>query len=115
MSEQPPEREDSEAGSYDDLQAEVDRSFNGKWDDFLKAVANPAEVLFFVLWNKCSGKASEIEAWAKDVDLPPDWLPRFYGMLTPKGEFRPGVVTSAPKHPPQPPAAAEGDTTDDAE
>ena len=98
MSDQP-QRDDSEAGSYDSLQAEVDKHFGGKWDPFLKAVRNPAEILYFVLWSQCEGKAANIEAWAKEKELPPDWLPRFYGMLTPKGEVRADAVTRAPEAP----------------
>jgi len=104
VSEQP-EREDSDAGTYADLKAEVDKHFGGKWDGFLKAVRNPAEILYFVLWNHCDGKAPKIEAWAKEVELPPDWLPRFYGLLTEKGEFRPDAVTMAPETPDAPPDA----------
>ncbi|MCH9680545.1 MAG: hypothetical protein K0V04_03855 [Deltaproteobacteria bacterium] len=102
MSEQTPEREDSEAGSYLDLQREVDRTFGGSWEAFLKAVLNPAEILYFVLWSHCEGKAHKIETWAKDKGLPPDWLPRFYGMLTHKGDFRPDAETSAPRQQPAP-------------
>ncbi|MCA9709988.1 MAG: hypothetical protein KDK70_29385 [Myxococcales bacterium] len=105
MSDQDPEREDSEAGTYDDLQREVDKHFDGKWENFLKAVRNPAEILYFVLWNQCDGQAPKIEAWAKDQGLPADWLPRFYGMLTARGEFRPDAVTVAPEAP----EASEGD------
>lgn len=104
MSEEPQEREDSEAGSYAELHAEVDRSFGGSWEAFLKAVSNPAEILYFVLWRQCGGKAHKLEAWAKDKKIPDDWLPRFYGMLTPKGEFQRGVETRAPKPPPEAPA-----------
>lgn len=121
MSEQPeqeaPDREDAEAGSYLELQGEVDRSFGGSWEAFLKAVSNPAEILYFVLWRHCKGKAHKLEAWAKDKKIPDDWLPRFYGMLTPKGEFRDGVSTRAPKEPAgAPPEAAEAatQTSDDA-
>ncbi len=110
MSDQP-QRDDSEAGSYDSLQAEVDQHFGGKWDPFLKAVRNPAEILYFVLWNHCDGKAAKIEAWAKEKELPPDWLPRFYGMLTPKGEFRSDAVTRAPDTP----APPEAEATEEAE
>lgn len=105
MSEQSPEREDSEAGTYAELQREVDQHFDGKWDGFLKAVRNPAEVLYFILWNHCDGKAPKIEAWAKKHELPDDWLPRFYGMLTQAGEFRPDAVTIAEEDPERP----EGD------
>ena len=110
VSEQPaseqPERDDSEAGSYDDLQGEVDAHFGGEWDGFLKAVRNPAEILYFVLWNHCDGKSAKIEAWAKEKELPPDWLPRFYGLLTNKGEFRPDAVRMAPEAPEPPPQTA---------
>jgi hypothetical protein len=91
-----PRPDDSEVGSYLDVQAEVDKHFAGDWEKFLKAVRNPAEILYFVLWRQCDGKAHKLEAWAKDKGLPADWLPRFYGMLKPDGQFREGVVTSAP-------------------
>jgi hypothetical protein len=97
------EREDTEAGSYVDLQREVDQHFDGSWERFLKAVRNPAEILYFVLWRQCGGQAHKIEAWAKDKQIPPDWLPRFYGMLTHDGKFRPDAATRAPDLPPTPP------------
>ena len=97
MSEETPQRPaDSEAGSYVELQREVDKHFAGSWEGFLKAVRNPAEVLYFVLWRQCDGKAHKMETWAKEKGIPADWLPRFYGMLTPDGQFREGVSTSAP-------------------
>lgn len=109
MSEQTPDRQDSEAGSYVELQGEVDKHFDGSWEAFLKAVGNPAEILYFVLWRHCDGKAHKIEAWAKDKDLPPDWLPRFYGMLTHDGRFRPDAVTRPTREPaPEADAAPEG-------
>lgn len=94
--ETPQRPDDSEADSYVDVQREVDTHFGGSWEGFLKAVRNPAEILYFVLWRQCDGKAHKLEAWAKDKGLPADWLPRFYGMLTPEGQFRAGVVTNAP-------------------
>lgn len=115
MSEQPseqPERDDTEAGSYVDLQKEVDRNFKGNWGDFLKAVQNPAEILYFVLWRQCDGKADKIEAWSKEKDLPPDWMPRFFGMLTHEGKFRPDAVTR-PKSAP-PPSAEQTPPSDGA-
>jgi len=99
VSETPQRPEDSDADSYVGLQAEVDEHFAGNWADFLKAVRNPAEILYFVLWRLCDGKAHKLEAWAKEKQLPADWLPRFYGMLTPDGQFRSGVVTRAPEAP----------------
>lgn len=105
-----PRPDDSEAGSYVELQGEVEKHFDGNWENFLKAVRNPSEILYFVLWRLCEGKATKLEAWAKDKKLPADWLPRFYGMLTPEGQFRPGVVTSAPEPPAPPPTpATEGE------
>lgn len=104
MSEQS-ERQDTEAGSYVDLQREVDQHFDGSWEAFLKAVRNPAEILYFVLWRHCGGQAHKAEAWAKDKKLPPDWLPRFYGMLTHEGNFRPDAATRAPVPPVAPPEA----------
>jgi hypothetical protein len=110
VSEQTPEqtadREDTEAGSYVDLQSEVDKTFAGSWEQFLKAVRNPAEILYFVLWRHCEGKADKVEAWANEKKLPPDWLPRFYGMLTHKGDFRPDAATCAPDAEPEPVADA---------
>ena len=79
---------------------------SGCWEKFLKAVSNPAEILYFVLWRQCGGKAHKLEAWAKDKGIPADWLPRFYGLLTPKGEFRDDVSTRAPKRPAEPAQAA---------
>jgi hypothetical protein len=108
VSDETPQRpDDSEAGSYVELQREVDTHFAGSWENFLKAVRNPAEILYFVLWRQCDGKSHKMESWAKDKGLPGDWLPRFYGMLTPQGQFREGVVTSAPDPSQLPPEAAE--------
>lgn len=96
-SEATPQRpDDSEAGSYVDVQREVDKHFAGSWENFLKAVRNPAEILYFVLWRQCDGKADKLRSWAAEKKLPADWVPRFFGMLDPKGQFRDGVVTSAP-------------------
>jgi hypothetical protein len=95
----PPRPDDSEAGSYLELQQEVEKHFGGSWEAFLKAVRNPAEILYFVLWRLCEGKATKLEAWAKEKKLPADWLPRFYGMLAPDGQFRDGVITRAPAEP----------------
>ena len=91
-----PRPDDSEVGSYLDVQAEVDKHFAGDWEKFLKAVRNPAEILHFVLWRQCDGKADNLRSWAAEKKLPADWVPRFFGMLDPKGYFREGVVTSAP-------------------
>lgn len=107
MSEQA-ERDDTEAGSYVDLQKQVDAHFSGSWEGFLKALENPAEVLYFVLWRHCEGKADKMEAWAKDKELPPDWIPRFFGMLTHTGEFRPDAVPH-PERVEGPPPQAPGD------
>lgn len=97
MSEETPQRpDDSEAGSYVEVQREVDKHFGGSWEAFLKAVRNPAEILYFVLWRQCDGKADKLRSWATEKQLPADWVPRFFGMLDPKGHFREGVVTSAP-------------------
>jgi hypothetical protein len=106
---EPTEREDTEAGTYVDLEREVDEHFDGSWERFLKAVRNPSEILYFVLWRHCDGQAPKIEAWAKDKKLPADWIPRFFGMLTHDGNFRPDAVTRAPAPPPAeaaPPAQA---------
>lgn len=99
--------DDSEAGSYAELQREVDQHFAGSWENFLKAVRNPAEILYFVLWRACDGKADKLRSWATEQKLPADWVPRFFGMLDPKGQFREGVITRAPEEPePPPPEAA---------
>lgn len=119
VSDETPQRpDDSEAGSYVELQREVDKHFGGSWEAFLKAVRNPAEILYFVLWRQCGGKSHKIEAWAKEKGIPADWLPRFYGMLKPDGQFRDGVVTSAPdasQLAPEPDAAAPKEIAGDPE
>lgn len=79
--------EDTDVGSYAEVQAEVDKHFGGDWAQFLKAVQNPAEVLHFVLVHECGKEPERFEAWAKDKGLPPDWVPRFYGTLTPEGDL----------------------------
>jgi hypothetical protein len=81
--------DDVDVGSYADVQAEVDKHFEGSWEKFLKAVQNPAEVLHFVLVHECDKQPEKFEAWAKDKKLPPAWVPRFYGTLTADGELKP--------------------------
>jgi hypothetical protein len=80
--------EDTDADTYDAVQAEVDKHFEGSWERFLKAVENPAEILHFVLHNHCAVDAGKFIAWAKEKQLPPDWVPRFFSVLTPKGELK---------------------------
>lgn len=82
-----PRPPDTEAGAYHEVQAQVEAHFEGSWEGFLKAVQNPAEILHFVMWGHCGGDKEKFEGWATDKDLPPDWVPRFYGMLTPDGQL----------------------------
>ncbi len=84
----PPAHEDAQATNYEDIEAEVNKHFEGKWDGFFKAVSNPAEIMHFILHNKCDGKAETFEAWAKEKDLPTDWLGRFFSTLTQDGELK---------------------------
>lgn len=89
MSEETPvERDDAQASELGEIQAEVDRHFEGSWERFLKAVRNPSEIMHFVLHNHCGVDQKKFEAWAEQVKLPPDWVPRFYGMLTVEGELK---------------------------
>lgn len=88
MSEDTPERPPTaSAGAYHEIQSEVDAHFGGDWERFLKALSNPAEILHFVLWQHCQGGKEKFEAWATSKKLPPDWVPRFYGLLTPEGHL----------------------------
>lgn len=79
--------ESVDAANYEDIQAEVDARFNGDWQQFLKALHNPGEVLHFVLKYRFDKDKAEFEAWAEDKGFPADWVPRFYSMLTPDGEL----------------------------
>lgn len=80
--------DDVDVGTYADVEAEVDKHFGGSWEDFLKAVQNPAEILHFVLVHECGKETAKFEAWAADKKLPPGWVPRFYGTLTADGELK---------------------------
>lgn len=82
--------EDVDVGTYADVQAEVDKHFGGSWEQFLRAVQNPAEILHFVLLHACEKDPQKFEAWAEDKGLPPDWVPRFFGTLTPEGDLQSG-------------------------
>jgi hypothetical protein len=89
--EAPPEgpvHEDTEVESYEAMQAEVDKHFEGSWERFLKAVQNASEVLHFVLVHHCGTEPSKFEAWAKEKELPPGWVQRFYMTLTPDGRLK---------------------------
>jgi hypothetical protein len=85
---QAPTHEDTEVESYEAMQAEVDKHFEGSWERFLKAVENASEVLHFVLTHHCATDAAKFEAWAKEKQLPPGWVPRFYMTLTPDGQLK---------------------------
>jgi hypothetical protein len=87
MSEERNIPDDVDVGTYADVQAEVDKHFEGSWEGFLKAVQNPAEVLHFVLVHECNKEPQKFEAWAKEKKLPPAWVARFYGTLTADGEL----------------------------
>lgn len=84
----PPARDDAQATNYDDIEAEVNKHFEGKWENFFKAVSNPAEIMHFILHSKCGGTAESFEAWAKEKDLPTDWLGRFFSTLTEDGALK---------------------------
>jgi hypothetical protein len=86
LHERPPS---TSAAAYHEVQAQVDQHFGGKWEEFLKAVQNPAEILHFVMWQHCGGDKAKFESWATDKALPPDWVPRFYGLLTSDGQLPP--------------------------
>jgi hypothetical protein len=79
--------EGTDVATYDDIQAEVDKHFEGDWEKFLKAVSNPAEILHFILKQEFEKDKDKFEAWAVEKKLPPDWVPRFYGTLTADGEI----------------------------
>ncbi|MBK8241243.1 MAG: hypothetical protein KBB21_10005 [Nannocystaceae bacterium] len=84
----PEDRQDTEVDTYEGMQAEVDRHFGGSWEQFLKALQNPAEVMHFVLTKHCGTDAAKFEAWAKEKELPAGWVPRFYMTLTPDGQLK---------------------------
>jgi hypothetical protein len=87
--EEPQSHEDTEVDSYDAMQAEVDKHFEGSWERFLKAVQNASEVLHFVLTRHCGTDAARFEAWATEKQLPPGWVPRFFMTLTEDGQLKP--------------------------
>jgi hypothetical protein len=73
--------------TYTEIEAEVQKRFDGNWETFLKAVTNPAEILHFILKEEFELDKDKFEAWAKGKDLPSDWIPRFYSALTEDGEL----------------------------
>ena len=79
----------TEAASYADIQGEVNRHFSGSWEGFLKAVTNPAEILFFVYAGHCGKDKDKFQSWASRQGIPDDWMPRFYMTLTDDGELKP--------------------------
>jgi hypothetical protein len=92
MTEQTPEEaqetpDDTSVETFADIEIEVNRHFDGNWKKFLLAVENPAEILHFVLSEHFDRDRAKFESWSKEQELPPDWVPRFYGTLTPEGEL----------------------------
>jgi|GEM_PF-2243841 len=81
--------EETEAGSYADIQGEVNKHFSGNWEKFLLAVNNPAEILHFVFAGHCGKDREKLESWAKRQGIPEDWMPRFYMTLGEDGELKP--------------------------
>ncbi len=81
--------EPAEAASYADIQGEVNKHFAGNWENFLKGVNNPAEILHFVYENHCKKDRPKFEAWASRQKVPGDWLPRFYMALDEDGDLKP--------------------------
>lgn len=82
-----PEPETQEVASYADIQGEVNKRFAGSWVDFLRAVRNPVEILFFVFDGHFERDREKLEAWGKRQSIPEDWLPRFYSALSPEGDL----------------------------
>lgn len=83
--------EETEAGSYADIQGEVNKHFAGDWKAFLLRVENPAEVLHFVFSNHCKMDREKFEGWGKRQGVPEDWFPRFYMTLDEDGGLKPKV------------------------
>jgi hypothetical protein len=83
-----PQHEDTDVDNYDQIQAEVDKHFEGNWERFLKAVENPAEILHFVLKQHFGLDQQKFEKWAQEKQFPPGWVARFYSTLTPDGELK---------------------------
>lgn len=81
--------EDTDVGSYEEIEREVLKHFGGSWETFFKALRNPADVLYFVLTDKYKKDKDAFEAWAKEKALPANWVPRFYGLLDENGEMKP--------------------------
>ncbi len=80
--------EDTDVDSYEAMQAEVDKHFEGSWERFLKAVQNASEVLHFVLTHHCGTDPTRFEAWATEKQLPAGWVPRFFTTLTADGQLK---------------------------
>lgn len=85
----PIEAEDTDVGSYEDIEREVLKHFEGSWEKFFKALRNPADVLYFVLTHKFGKDKAAFEAWAQEKALPGNWVPRFYGLLDAQGNLVP--------------------------
>jgi hypothetical protein len=83
---QPP---NTSVNTFADIELEVNKHFKGEWKKFLIAVENPAEIMHFILTEHFGRDTKKFEAWSKEQELPPDWVPRFYGTLTPEGELQP--------------------------
>lgn len=94
MGDAPHEEDTTEVETYDDIEVEVSNRFDGDWVRFLRAVTNPAEILHFVLAEHCDKDRDAFEKWAQSKELPPDWVPRFYGTLTADGELISGPLSN---------------------
>lgn len=89
MTDEPQAHQDTEVDTYEGMQSEVDKHFEGSWERFLKAVQNASEVLHFVLTTHCATDDAKFQAWAASKELPPGWVQRFYMTLTADGRLKP--------------------------
>lgn len=81
--------EATEAGSYAEIQGEVNKHFGGDWKAFLLRVESPADILRFVFTTHCNTDREKFEAWGKRQGVPEEWFPRFYMALDENGEIKP--------------------------
>lgn len=54
-----------DAGSFEEIQQEVQARFAGSWPAFLEAVQSPIDILLFLLTTVMEGDKHQFQAWAQ--------------------------------------------------
>lgn len=54
-----------DAGSFEEIQQEVQTRFAGSWPAFLEAVRNPVDILLFILTHLMEGDKHQFQEWAR--------------------------------------------------